>query len=322
MALRAVRAVDRWQQARGLTAVPYAVIKKAGEDRAGSLAAVVAYYSFLSLFPLLLVLVTVVAIAVDGNPELRMQLLDTAFSQFPVVGEQLRSNVSAASGSGVAIAIGVVVSAWAGMGAIISMQDALNTLWRVRVQRRPGFVSLRLRSLGGLGLLAGVIVIAVALSGVAAAGSSFGSVARIAVAILALAVNIALFALAFRLLTVHRTSWRAVLPGAAMAGIGWSILQSIGAVYVDHVVAGASQTYGSFAVVLGLLAYLYLLSQLALYAAELNTVLADHLWPRSLVAEDVVAADVRSTLQLMTVEDRLTQPEVAEVDRPHHAATG
>ncbi len=67
------------------------------------------------------------------------------------------------------------------------------------------------------------------------------------------------------------------------AAIIWQLLQSFGAVYVTHIVRSASRTNGVFALVLGLLAFLYLTSVTLVLCAEINAVRVDHLYPRALL---------------------------------------
>jgi hypothetical protein len=72
------------------------------------------------------------------------------------------------------------------------------------------------------------------------------------------------------------------MPGVAVAAGGSLVLQSAGGWYVDHAVNRASDTYGTFAVVIGLMSWFFLLAHLVLLAAEVNVVRARRLWPRSL----------------------------------------
>src|SRR4051812_33914187 len=115
---RVLARVDRLQRRHAPLAVPFAVVKKFGEDQAGNLAALVAYYSFFSIFPLLLVFVTVVGFVLQDNVEAQTKLLDSALSQFPIVGDQIKDNMGAMQGNGLALLIGVLAALWGGLGAI------------------------------------------------------------------------------------------------------------------------------------------------------------------------------------------------------------
>jgi YihY family inner membrane protein len=280
---RVIDAVDRLQQRHRPSAVAVAVLKKYGEDNGRRVAAAIAFYGFFSIFPLLLVLVAVLGLVLHGDEDLRKRILDTAFAQFPVIGTDIKANVGAASGSLITVAVGVLAALWAGTAAFTTLQVALDQVWGVPWGKRRKQMARRLRSvfavaLVGVGLI-GVTVVSSALAGVR---GPFSIVGRILLSALTAAVVAALFAGVFRWLTSADVSWRSVLPGAVLAGIGWVLLGAVGGLYITHVVQGASDTYGVFAVVIGLLSWLLLLAQLVIYSAELNVVLARKGWPRTL----------------------------------------
>src|SRR5438445_1663995 len=108
------RRVDRFQEHRPWVAFPYAVLRKFGDDGAGNLAALIAYYGFFSLFPLLLVLVSVLGIILRGHPAVRDSIVHSALARFPVIGDQLR--VRSLTGNGLALALGLAAALWAGLG--------------------------------------------------------------------------------------------------------------------------------------------------------------------------------------------------------------
>ncbi|HEY3210332.1 MAG TPA: YihY/virulence factor BrkB family protein [Actinomycetota bacterium] len=304
-----LRAVDRWQQRHRWLALPYAVVKKFGEDRAGNLAALIAYYGFFSLFPLLLVLVSVLGIVLRGNPSLRQSILHSALSQFPVIGDQLQQNIdSLTAGNGVPLGIGILGTLWAGLGVVKSLQEALNSVWDVPYKRRPNAIVSTLKALLMLGVLG---IITVASAGVAGAGAGSHTWWWAVLGIMAsLVLNFGLFLLAFRILTTADVSWSDVRPGAIVGAVGWTALQAVGGFYVGHQLKGASQVYGTFAVVIGLLAWMYLGGQLTMYAAELNVVLRQRLWPRSLVQPPFTEADERALKRLAKIEERHEEERV------------
>ena len=98
---RVVRRIDARQQRTPFLAFPFAVVKKFGDDRAGGLAALMAYYGFVALFPLLLLLVTLLGLALRGNESLQRRVLQSALSDFPIIGDQLRTNIHSLRLSGV-----------------------------------------------------------------------------------------------------------------------------------------------------------------------------------------------------------------------------
>jgi membrane protein len=310
MVERWMEGVDRWQRRRRWSAFSFAVVKKFGDDQAGQLAALVAYYSFFSIFPLLLVLTTVLGWVLESRPDLQADLLDSALGQFPVIGDQLRDNVGDLPGSGTALAIGLVGALWAGTGAILAMQNALNGVWNVPHRHRSAMLAARVRSLGMLAVF-GMAAIALTV-----AGSATRRVANVAVLgeLASLAVSfglgLAVFLVAFKLLTDAPVAWSDLLPGAAVAALGWAVLQVVGAAFVRHWVQGATSTSGVFAVVIGLLSWLYLQAQLTVLAAEINVVRRERLWPRSLTGRDLGDGDKRALGRYAAVEQRVEGQEI------------
>ncbi len=279
---RLVGAVDTFQQSHRVIALPVAVVKRFGDDEAGNLAALVAYYAFFALFPLLLVFVTTTGFVLKGNPEARQALLDSALSSFPVFGDQLRSDIGTFRGSGVALTVGLLGAFWGGLGAVGAMQNTMNVVWDVPREDRPNFFETRVRSLLFLLVLGSALVGSTILGSWASVLESFGWFGRVLAIIATTVVNVALFVGVFKVLTDVNLSWRQVRPGAVTAGIAFTALQVAGGWYVTRIIKGGSQLYGTFAVVLGLLSWLYLQAQVITFSAELNVVLDRRLWPRSL----------------------------------------
>jgi YihY family inner membrane protein len=305
---RRIRTIDGVQRRRPWLAVPVAVVKKFGDDRAGSLAALIAYYGFFSVFPLLLVFVTVLGFALGSGNDTAGSVL----SQFPIIGAGLRNG--SLRGSGLALAIGIVGSLWAGMGVMGAMQNAMNSVWNVPRKRSPNTLRQLPRSLAMLVVFAIAAIATSFLSGLSGFGGSGGANAALRVLgiAVALALNVGLYAFAFRVLTVEDLHWRTVLPGAILGGASWTALQAFGGLYVATQVKGASQTYGSFALVIGLLSWLYLAAQASLFAAELNVVLARRLWPRSLAQPPLSPAD-RGALRTYGAEEERVAGERVDV---------
>jgi YihY family inner membrane protein len=274
--------VDGFQRRHRPVAIGYAVVKRFGDDRAADLAALVAYYAFFSLFPLLLALVTILGFVLSGHPGLQRDIVSSTLARFPVIGHQLRQNVGSLHGSGLALALGLAALLWAGLAAMRAGETALNTVWGVPIKRWPNALATNARALLMLVVLGGGTVVSTVISGLGTFSGSLGLPARVGAMVATTALNVALFLLAFRILPSIDPRWRDVLPGAVVAGVAWTALQAIGGLFVDHQLRGASETYGTFAVVIGLLSWLYLQAQITLLAAELNVVLVEGLWPRSL----------------------------------------
>jgi len=296
MVKRATLAADTLQQRYEWLAVPVAVWKKFGDDQAGNLAALIAYYAFFSIFPLLLVLVTVLDIVLKNHPALRESLLKSALAQYPVIGPQLEHNIGPLHQSGLALVIGLLGTFIGARGVASAMQNALDSAWEIPFARRPGFPWSWLRSFGlivviGVGLI-GTTVLSTLASG---AGTVLtGAGATVAALAVSLVLNIGVFWLAFRLGTASDVSWRQLRLGAVIGAVIWQILQAVGGYFVSHQLAHASPVYGTFAVVIGLLAWLYLQAELTLYAVEINVVTAHRLWPRSIAPPPYTEQDRRA----------------------------
>jgi membrane protein len=296
---RAIGAADKLQQRHAWLAVPIAVWKKFGDDQAGNLAALIAYSAFVAIFPLLLVLATVLDIVLKNNPEQKQTVLN-ALHKYPAI-DLVDSSIGRLNQTGIALAIGLVGTFIGTLGLANSMQNALNSAWEIPFARRPGFPWSWLRSAAliigvGTGLIATTI-----LSGFAAgAGRHLGGAGSSVLALaVSLVLNFGLFWLAFRLGTAKEIIWRQLWLGAAISAVVWQILQAFGGYFLSHQIAHASPLYGTFAFVLGLIAWLYLQAQLTLYAIEINVVLAYRLWPRSLAPPPYTEQD-RRAFQLYT----------------------
>jgi membrane protein len=306
---RPVAALDGYQRKRPWVSFPYAVIKKFSDDRASSLAALVAYYSFFGLFPLLLVFVTILGFVFRSNYSARETLVKSALNQFPVIGAQIGNNVRGLSGSTIALIIGIVGALWGGLGSIRSIETAMNQIWDVEGVDQPGFPSSLSRAFLMLLVIGGAIVLSSVLTGSVTGGLAVPTWLRLIALGGSLIVNLLAFALAFRILTVKDLTWRQVTPGAVVAAIGWVALQSLGGYYIGHEVASAGATYGAFALVIGLLSWLYLASQMLLISAEVNVVRVQRLWPRGM-RPPLTEPDRRAFASYARAETRTPQQEV------------
>ncbi len=274
--MRPVRALDRLQRRRPAIAVAVATVRRFGEDRGGDLAATIAFRAFFSLFPLLLLFTSVLGYVLAGDPELRHEAVDSVLSQLPVIGEQIK--VGSLNGSGIALAVGLVGSLWAGFGVVLAAEAALDAVWDVPDRERPGFLASRLRALALLAAL-GTLMLASTIASGLVGGGLLGPLGGI---VISLAVNLLVFGAVFSLLGPRPASLSTVLPGVVLAAVGWTVLQLVGGLFVSHEVRGATPAYGTFALVLGLLVWINLGAVLTVLSAELNVVLDRRLWPRSL----------------------------------------
>jgi YihY family inner membrane protein len=277
-----LHAIDRAQQERPRIAVAVAVYKKFGQDNGGQLAGLISYYAFFSLFPLLLVLVTVLGLVLSGDTTLQKQIENSSLSSFPIIGQTIRKDVHSLNGGGLPLAIGLVTALLAGLGVTHATQVAQDRMWDVAPTQQNSWWRWRVRGLALLAILGAVNVAATVITGWVDSGTG-GPLATIGGLIVALVLDLGLFVAVFVLLTSYPASVREVLPGAIVATIVWQVLQQAGGLIVDHLLSKANSTYGLFAIVLGTLAWIHLGAQATLYAAEFNIVRSKRLWPRSLL---------------------------------------
>jgi membrane protein len=274
-----LRRFDRCQQRHRALAAPVGVFKKFGADEGGSMVSLIAYRAFFSLFPLLLLMTTILGYLLADDPSLRERVVESTLSQFPVIGDQLKGG--SLSGSGVALAVGIVGSLLAGLGVVLETERSFDRVWGVAGDERHGFLRSRLRAIGLLLVLGGLAVASTIVSGLVSGGSDlFGPVWGL---LIATALNLVVFAAVFRLLTAAAVESRALVPGIVIATVGWELLQLLGGWYVSHEVRNATPVYGTFALVIGLLAWIHLGAFFTVLGAEANVVRERRLWPRSLL---------------------------------------
>jgi len=305
-ATRMLRTADQLQQRHRWLAFGVASWKKFGDDQAGNLAALIAYYAFAAIFPLLLVLVTVLDITLSHDPALRNRLLDSALAQYPIIGTQLKQNVHALGSTGVALVIGLIFTFLGARGVASAAQNAFNTAWEVPRPERPSFPWSLLRSIA-LILVVGIgQIITVTLSGIAGAAPHLipGAGAHIAAVAVSLVLNLGLFWLAFRLATARSIAARDLRLGAFTAAVAWTILQLVGGYVIAHALHRSSELYGTFGLVLGLIAWLYLQAQITMYAVEMNVTAVRRLWPRSLFPPPYTRQDLEAYQMYAQSEQR------------------
>jgi membrane protein len=305
--LRPLKAFDRHQQKRRWLAIPVAVLKKFGDDQGGSLAALVAYYSFFSLFPLLLVFVTVLGFVLQGSPDLQKSVENSVLGQFPVIGKQIK--VHGLTGSATALVIGLIGALWGGLGVTQAAQNAFHRVWAVPFKNRPDFLHSRLRGLALLIVLGTLFLVASIASGLVTGGLG-GPLLKLAGIGLSLLLNLALFFFAFRLMTSDEVATKCLRIGVVFAAVAWEVLQIVGGYYISHVYKTSSNTYAQFALVIALLVWLHLGAQLTLYASEINVVVARKLWPRSLFGDPDLPEDQKTLRALAKVEERSPTEQV------------
>src|SRR5579875_62045 len=305
-----LRLVDRYQQRRPWLAIPVAVLKKFGDDNASNQAALVAYFAFFSLFPLLLVFVTVLGFVLQGHPGAQRSIEHSVLGQFPVLGQRIHPH--SLHGSAIALAIGIAVALLSGLGVTSAMQSALDRVWAVPIKDRPGFLAQRLRGLALLVLIALLFALATGASGLVSGGLG-GPLATAGGIVVSLALDIGLFAVAFRLMTPASIPSSDLRVGVLTAAAFWEILQVAGGYYVGHVLKHTQSDLAEASLVIGLLLFFHLGAQLTLYAAELNTVISRQLWPRSYFGQPTMPADQRTLTALAKIEERSPKQRIEVV---------
>ncbi len=307
---RVVRRVDRWQQRHRATAFVFGVIKKYGDDNAGQMAASLSYTAFVSLFPLLLVLTTLLGIVAAGNASLRHTIISAVAGQFPVISDQLKHNVhQLRRASYIGLIIGLLAALWGSSGLAQSGIYTMVHVWNLPGPERPGYW----QRLGRAGLFLLVLGAGVAVTTMLTSFGQFISNSApqtVLAELLAAAANVGMYVLGFRVLTPKSVPIRRLIPGAVLAGIGWTMLLALGTVLVRHYLHSDS-VYGIFAIVLSLVAWIYLVVEVTIYSAEVNVVLARRLWPRSIVQPPLTAADRRALALFPLAEQRRDEQQVA-----------
>ena len=281
--------VDQWQRTHRAASVLVGVVKKFGDDDLNQFVVGLGWYGFVAIYPLLLVSVTVLGFI--GAPSLGHHLVATLHA-FPVVGPLFNpaSGGRTLHGSTLGMVIGVLGMLYGAQGVTQTGQQAMVRAWNVPQIEIPGFLQRLVRSLSGLAIIGSAFVVNAILATLVTGGGH-----RLELRVLLLcgmeALNVGLYLAAYRALTPAVAPWRALLPGAAVAATGFTFLTTLGSGLVQHQLRKSSATYGQFGTVIGLVAFLFLLAKISLYAAELNPVLHHHLWPRGLQADNPTEAD-------------------------------
>lgn len=303
--------LDQYQRRHRWVGLPLAVLYKFYDDQGLYLAALLTYYGFLSLFPLLLILVAVLSTFLSNDPGLRQRVLDSALSKFPVIGDQIVGNIHSFHGSGAALAVGIAGSLYGSLGVAQAAQYSLNKIWAVPRHTRPDPFRSRLRGLLFLLILALGLGAFTLLSVAASQAYLFGARLRggtwVVATVASVCLNSLLLLLSYRLLTKRELPLRRLVVIALGAACAWQGLQWVGTYYVSHVLHGATATYGMFGIVLGLLAWLYVAALIFVTAAEVGAVRLLRLWPRSLLTPftdrvDLTAGDRRAYESYATTE--------------------
>lgn len=278
--------IDDFQRKHRVLGFPLAVVYKYFDDQGAYLAAIITYYAFIAIFPLLLMGSSILGFFLQGNPGLQSRLLNSALSQFPIIGDQL-GRPEGLSGSASAIVIGALAATYGAMGLGQACQNAANVAWSVPRNSRANPLLMRFRSLiflaiGGIGILA-VAITTTLLANPDALGTGVEPLIGRLIRFAGFILTVLIFGGLFHLVSAGRANWRSVLPGASATAVMLQGLQWVGNTYVTDVINKANQMNQTFALVLGLLAFIYVAAIMAVLGLELNVVLRRKLYPRALL---------------------------------------
>ena len=299
---KVIAAVDRWQRRSPWAGVPYAVMKKFGDDNANLVVVALAWYGFTAIFPLLLVVTTVFGFI--GAQSIGTGILHT-LHQFPVIGSSFNpAKPDALHGSTLGLIVGLIGLLYGAQGVTQTAQQAMATVWHIPQTQLTGFLPRLGRSLAGLVTIGGAFIVNAFVTSYATGGTANYAI-RIPVLAGLLIINAALYFATFTLLTAKVIGPRGLLPGAILGGVSFTALITVGTGLMTHQLKNASATYGAFGTVIGIVTLLLLLAKLSMYAAELNPVLARRLYPRALpMGGEPTNADLRVLASIAHAEQR------------------
>lgn len=300
---KAVLGIDAFQQRHSFLAIPYAVLKKYGEDRGNDRVALLTYYGFLSLFPLLLLLLTSLEVMLSSYPDLRETVLRNTLNNFPALSHDLAENISALSGTWYRILLSGLLTLVASLGVANTLRETINDLWQIPHTSRRGFPLNYLTNLGIIlasGLILAATTFVVGLVTKSGTAWFFG---------LSVIINFGLFLFIFRIATSRTIKTKYLLIQSGITAVIWQLLQVTGSYLVERELSHLNLLYGSFAVVLGLLFWLYFVARMAIYAVEVDVVLANHLWPRS-IAGETTEAGRKAYTAYAKAQKRLAEEEI------------
>jgi uncharacterized BrkB/YihY/UPF0761 family membrane protein len=294
--------LDGYQRRHPWLGLPIAVIYKYVDDHGNFLSAMLTFYAFVAIFPLLLLASSIFGFVLQGNPELQQRALDSALSQFPIIGNQL-GRPEGLTGSATAVVVGALAALYGALGLGQAIQYAMNTAWAVPRNSRPNPFLARLRSLLLL-VSAGLAVLLISVfSAIGSTTEVFGPWINTALRWVILLATVLIVAAAlsffFRLAAARRHSLATAVPGAVTVAVLWQLLQMVGALYATRVLAETSSMNQTFGLVLGLIGLIFLAAMIGVLGIEVNVVLSRRLWPRALLTPftddvDLTPADRRA----------------------------
>ena len=316
---KVIRRIDAIQQRFTPTAFVFGLVKKYGDDDGGVLVSNLGYSVFISLFPLLLILFTILGLIAAHDPSFRASAVKSAVAhQIPLLGDTLTSNVGTLQRSStVGLIVGLLLLIYGVTGLAQAGLFTMTHVWNLPGPARPGYVQRLARSLLFLALLGGGVIVTTGLAWLSVSLQGKGDWVNPLIYVATATFGAGMYIGSFRALTAKGVPTRSMLPGAITGGILWTVLQVLGT-WLAHRFVHGNSAYGVFASLLGLLAWIFLAVKMTVYCAEINVVLARRLWPRSIVQPPLTEAD-RASLALQALQNQRRPEEHVEVtwdDRP------
>jgi membrane protein len=308
----ATERLDEVQKGARAPSVVVATLKKFQEDRSTRMAAMIAFWAFFSIFPLFMLLVSVLGYVLPSST--KAGVLHHVAAMFPLLDPK---TVGHLSGNLWTIILGGATALWSGTAVMRSAEFAFNSVWEIPMNERPKMLEQLRRALTALFTIGLGLVISTVVSGFVtgqSTGINLGLGGRIAGYAIAAVLDVALFIVAFRMLTDRKLSFRDVLPGAVLSGVVFWILEQLSSYIISRRLQHAQATYGHFATVITILWWFYLQGVVTLLGAQLNVVLHERLYPRS-ISKDHNAADQRA-LESYARSRSYEEGERVEADLP------
>jgi YihY family inner membrane protein len=310
--------LDQAQKRSEPLSVTLATAKKFSEDQSTGLASMIAFWAFFSIIPLLLVAVTILDLVLPASD--KNSVLSRVADMFPLLDTK---SIHGLTGTWWPLLVGAFTALYSGISVIETMQNAFNKVWEVPQHERPGKLKQIARSLLVLATIGAGLVLTTFVSSFitsSANGVNLGAAGRVGGYLFAIVLDVFLVTATFRILTERDVTIRDVLPGGILAGVAFFVLQELSAFIISRHLQSAQSTYGKFATVITILWWFYLQSLITLFGAQLNVVLKDRLYPRSLVKGTKTEAD-RRVLQAYAAE-RAYDPDEEVIARVPHSARG
>lgn len=319
-----IASLDGFQRRHPVVGFPLAVVYKFFDDQGNYLAAMLTYYAFVAIFPLMLLGTSILGFVLGARPEWQQEILDSALNQFPIIGDQL-GRPGGIQGSAAGATFGSLAALYGALGLAQSLQNAMHVAWSVPRNSRPNPFYARLKSVILL-VAAGFALLSVSVvATVASTTTTFFERGErwLLPAANVLVVGLGLTVL-FRFAATGQHSFRRAAPGGFALAVMWQVLQLVGALYVSEVLVGTTTMTKTFGLVLGLVGFLFLGAVTAVLAMEINVVIVRRLYPRALLtpftdAVDLTPADRRAYASYARMQRHKGFERVSVTWEPRHS---